>query len=86
MSAEDLIAERRKTHGDFSRTADTADTLVAFLRNRAQHASADQRHALDMIAVKIARILHGDPDCDDHWRDIAGYATLVADRIDQRRN
>jgi hypothetical protein len=42
----------------------------------------DQREALDMIAHKIGRILNGDPDYSDSWRDIAGYATLVADRLD----
>lgn len=42
---------------------------------------ADQMEALEMIAHKIARILNGDPDYEDSWRDIAGYATLVADRL-----
>ena len=41
----------------------------------------DQREALDMIAHKIGRILNGDPDYEDSWRDIAGYAQLVADRL-----
>lgn len=41
----------------------------------------DQREALEMIAHKIGRILNGDPDYEDSWRDIAGYATLVADRL-----
>lgn len=35
-----------------------------------------------MIAVKIARILVGDCNHPDHWHDIAGYATLVADRLE----
>ena len=42
---------------------------------------ADQVEALDMIATKIARILNGNPDHVDSWIDIAGYATLVADRL-----
>lgn len=40
-----------------------------------------QREALEMIATKIGRVLTGNPDNEDSWRDIAGYATLVADRI-----
>ena len=44
--------------------------------------SPDQDDALTMIAVKISRIVNGDPDYSDNWRDIAGYATLVADRLD----
>jgi|SRR5688572_53085 len=47
-----------------------------------QALAADQREALEMNAHKVARILNGDPDYSDSWRDIAGYATLVADRLD----
>jgi hypothetical protein len=41
----------------------------------------DQSEALEMIAHKIARILNGDPNYVDSWLDIAGYATLVAERL-----
>ena len=34
-----------------------------------------------MIAHKIGRIINGDPDYDDSWADIAGYAKLVSDRL-----
>jgi hypothetical protein len=44
----------------------------------------DQAEALEMIANKIARILNGDPDYADSWTDIAGYATLVAERLNGR--
>lgn len=30
-----------------------------------------------MIALKIARILCGDPTFKDSWQDIAGYVTLI---------
>lgn len=43
----------------------------------------DQQEALDMIAHKIGRILCGDPNYHDSWHDIAGYAQLVADRLEQ---
>lgn len=38
-----------------------------------------QHHALSNIGTKIARILTGDPNYDDNWRDIAGYATIMVD-------
>ena len=41
----------------------------------------DQIEALDMIASKIARVVNGNPNHIDSWIDIAGYATLVADRL-----
>lgn len=42
---------------------------------------ADQAEALDMIFTKLGRILNGDPNHVDSWVDIAGYAQLVADRL-----
>jgi hypothetical protein len=37
---------------------------------------------LDMIAHKIGRIIAGNAAEPDHWRDIAGYAQLVANRLE----
>lgn len=54
--------------------------LIDGLNNK--HIDSDQEDALTMIAVKLSRIVNGDPDYADNWRDIAGYATLVADRLD----
>ncbi len=36
-----------------------------------------------MIAHKIASILAGDPNEIDHWRDIAGYATLIVKELER---
>jgi len=41
----------------------------------------DQWEALEMIATKLSRIVNGNPNKIDNWDDIAGYATLVADRL-----
>jgi hypothetical protein len=38
--------------------------------------------ALEMICVKMARIMNGDPLYRDNWVDIAGYAKLVSDRLE----
>lgn len=46
----------------------------------------DSKEALRIIANKIGRILNGDPEYDDNWRDIAGYATLVLDRINSGKD
>jgi hypothetical protein len=42
----------------------------------------DVVEALHMICHKIGRIVNGDPDYVDSWIDIAGYAQLVADRLE----
>jgi hypothetical protein len=34
-----------------------------------------------MIVHKIGRILNGDPNYDDSWADIAGYAQLVVKEL-----
>ena len=41
----------------------------------------DQSIAIDMICHKLARIAVGDHHYVDNWVDIAGYAQLVADRL-----
>jgi hypothetical protein len=45
------------------------------------HLAPDQQEALDMICHKIGRIINGGPDYADSWHDIAGYAQLVATRL-----
>lgn len=37
--------------------------------------------ALEMIAVKLSRIVNGDPYYVDNYVDIAGYAKLVVDEL-----
>ncbi len=61
-----------------------AERVMKALKEKWQTLAPDQREALDMNAHKVARILNGDPDYSDSWRDIAGYATLVADRLDKQ--
>ena len=74
----DVLEERQLTHGDFSRNAETAQAIKHLLFEANRYAMrASQPEALDLIATKLARIVTGNPDEPDHWRDIAGYATLV---------
>lgn len=46
--------------------------------------TASQHEALEMIAHKIGRILNGNADYADSWHDIAGYATLVENQINNK--
>jgi hypothetical protein len=72
-----LLAERRKTHGDFADHAFYAQEIKRIIARQYDKLSDEQREALSMIAHKIGRILAGDPNHRDHWDDIAGYARLV---------
>jgi hypothetical protein len=65
-----LTEERGSVYGppkiDFGRVARMKEVI-------AECKDPLARHALEMIAVKIARLIQS-PDHVDSWRDIAGYA------------
>jgi hypothetical protein len=84
MTIQKTLKERQKTHGDFATHALIAQSIKCQMFNAHGYGAlgATQREALDMIAHKIARILNGNPDHHDHWHDIAGYATLVANDLE----
>jgi hypothetical protein len=81
----DILNKRGSNYGIFIENARVAQRLKAvahqFAGQNNKTFDADQAEALDMIFSKIARILNGDPHHIDNWIDIAGYATLVADRL-----
>jgi hypothetical protein len=75
----EILNERSTTHGKFSANAAAAQKLTSAFRQseRWKSLSEVQREALDLIALKLSRILTGDPHHADHWADISGYAQLV---------
>lgn len=80
------LEERGARYGSFAGHATIAQELKRALFRHMDNVSkvdpnADQLEALEMICHKLARIVNGDPDYADNWVDIAGYATLVADRL-----
>jgi len=80
------LAERGDKYGKFVHHATVTQKLKRVLHEHAnEHGKSfalDQAEALDMICHKIGRIVNGDPDYADSWIDIAGYAKLVADRLE----
>lgn len=83
MTITDTLAERSRRYGSFDKHAELAQELKLVMQANPKwfELADDQREALDMIQHKIARILNGDPNYPDNWHDIAGYATLVDDRL-----
>lgn len=80
------LQERGKRYGKFTRHAYITQALKTVIHQGLQERTDlliadDQMEALDMICHKIGRIVSGDPDYADSWHDIAGYAQLVADRL-----
>lgn len=82
-----VLEERGTRYGKFRDQATITATLKDAIRrhrhmHRADNLADDQQEALDMICHKIGRIVNGDPNYADSWVDIAGYAMLVADRLE----
>ena len=79
-----VLEERGKRYGPFIKHANVAQALKKTLFNCVHRGALadDQVEALEMICHKIARIVNGDPNYADSWIDIAGYAQLVADRLE----
>ena len=84
MKIENILEQRGTTHGDFTDNAYIAQELKRIVRSGTIYIAmtAVQMEAIDMILHKIARAVSGNPNHKDHWDDIAGYATLVSERID----
>lgn len=86
VNVDKTLNARAEMYGKFK---DGAALMQAIKRVLADHAARhnktfadDQWEALEMIVHKMGRIVNGDPDVTDHWVDIAGYATLIADRLE----
>jgi len=81
---DDILNERQKTHGDFPE--------IALLVHNARNVFFDafiacnpvQSLAFDMILMKLSRIACGNPNNEDNWRDIAGYAVLGERSIESK--
>jgi hypothetical protein len=85
-NVDKTLNARAEKYGKFK---DGAALMQSIKRELSAHAAKhnktfadDQWEALEMIVHKIGRIVNGDPDVTDHWVDIAGYATLIADRLE----
>lgn len=81
----EVLAERGERYGSFDGHAQITISLKHRMEmtNGWQSLSCSQQEALHMIAHKIGRILNGDPNYADSWIDIAGYAQLVANALEE---
>lgn len=81
-----ILDARGSRYGKFydraALTQGLKNVMMAHLQKHKRELVVDQQEALEMIFHKIGRIVNGDPDYVDSWIDIAGYATLVADRLE----
>lgn len=82
---DNILAERGKTHGDWKFQSAFSQQLKDAVHYAPGYGrlSNSARESLDMICVKISRIVCGDPSHKDSWDDIAGYAMLVAKSLEK---
>lgn len=84
---EQTLAERGSRYGVFARQAEIEQDSADRLKQTPGWArlAPDQKSALEMICVKMARIVNGDPDYIDNYMDIEGYARLVRLRLEKEQ-
>lgn len=82
---ETILSVRGDRYGPFLGHAQVTQRLKQViaeeLARRTKVLSSDKQEALDMIFHKIGRIVNGDPEYDDSWVDIAGYAQLIVNNL-----
>lgn len=83
MTVTHVVQARGDTHGPRIEQAQMAQDLKDVVRAHPGWARmpADQRDSIEMILMKISRIVVGNNDELDHWVDISGYAMLCCSAL-----
>lgn len=76
------LKSRGNTYGDFSDNASVAQMVKDALKTGKGWETLRPVHkeALDQMASKMSRIVTGDPEYQDNWDDIGGFAKITSDR------
>lgn len=83
-SAQQIIAGRSHENGDFTMTAEMSQNIKKSMHRSPnwEQMNNQTKESLDMIAMKMARIVEGNENKKDHWDDIIGYAKLITNRLE----
>lgn len=83
-SLDGILAERGKTHGNYLIQSAVSQELKRLVRAGPEWVNMEdhQRDAIEMILMKISRIVTGDSSHKDSWVDISGYSTLISNTLD----
>ena len=78
-----ILTERNSTHGSYQLNAEISQSLKAVCQGLGhwEDLPDDVRESIDMICLKLSRILSGKHDHADHWVDISGYSSLILKQI-----
>lgn len=80
-----LISTRQSTHGDFRTNARMSQKLKAVVRSYEgwEHLDDVEKESIDMICLKLSRIISGKSLEKQHWEDVEGYARLAVKECKQ---
>ena len=82
------LDKRGKNYGSYLDQSCIAENLMSQIEQEKgwKRFPPTHRQATRMIAIKLARLLNGDPNHADSWHDIAGYASLAEKHCDLQSN
>lgn len=85
---DDTLEERGSRYGSFDEHARITQLIKHVMQKSRSwnNCTSSQKEALEMIAHKIGRIVNGDPNYQDSWTDIIGYARLVEKEIIEKHH
>jgi len=78
-NVSNTLSVRGSRYGEYSDVAKVTQDLMGVIEDAKSFSKLNdcQKTSLFMICNKIARAVSGDPNYEDNWHDIAGYATLA---------
>ena len=78
-----VINERTKIYGNFKEVTKISQKIKdMYYNNDLNKDDPIINEAFEMIAHKLSRIINNGTKYIDNWRDIAGYAQLVVDYLE----
>jgi len=88
MEIKDTLNKRTNKYGSIADNAKVTQSLMKVIKQSPMHAELTDVHveSLHMIFHKIARMVCGDCMYNDNPHDIAGYATLLEEYINEVNN
>lgn len=85
MTIETILQQRGNRYGEFTDNASISQQLKDIIIHGKNYPELNYTHieALHNIFQKIARIVNGDPNYIENWKDIIGYSQLVINELMQ---
>ena len=88
IEIDNVLKQREQQYGDFKNVSNIFKGIMNQVNlNKGPlfglSESSEQWAAVHMIAMKLSRVVSGNPNNRDNWVDIAGYANLVLKSLDK---